>query len=715
MKKCIILFLAITTIAISGCSPEDVVKIYVSEDGEESNTGNSKNTPTTLRKAIEAASGVYNKGKDVEVILLPGTYNITETIEITDELFKYNGGSLSVRGTSKSEVTISGGVTIPLEQARGIIAEEHPERFNRQAIDHLKVLDLKGVVNVSGLRNVGFARPYMPSWTELFINSQPMHIARWPNDSSVHIGEVIDPGSIPRVGDFSHRGAVFKYSVEQPDHWRVSNDVWIAGYFAHGYADDMVRVAGIDPEEKTIHTAEPTLYGFMTGADFRRWYALNLPEEIDVPGEYSIDREDEKIFFFPPERMQKIEVSVLSDPMVAIEGVHDIVLKNITFTCTRGMGVYLERSENCRVDHCVFHNMGSVAVCMGKGIAPFKNLEHEGTGIRTSRTIGSLSQHIYRNTTFNREAGKNNGVSNCRIYHTGAGGIHLGGGDRLTLEPASNYVKNCVIHDFNRIEKSYRPGIDLSGVGNRITKCEIYNAPSMAILLHGNDHVIEFCDIHHVCEEIDDQGAFYYGRDPSELGNRLQYNYIHDLSSIHNVFTIYHDDGACGLQVIGNVLYNAGNNAVLIGGGSDNLYEKNIFINSARTIRIGNRLQTWAGSLVEEGGLFEQRLNAVNYKESPYKDKYPTLTGYFENRPGVPQRNEIIHNILINTSHPLYGSEEWVEWGENWSPEEMPELEGLDREAFSLSSLKRVLKNNEYFDDIDFENMGVDHKKLDEE
>ena len=59
----------------------------------------------------------------------------------------------------------------------------------------------------------------------------------------------------------------------------------IGGYFAHGYADDMIPVEKIDPSDKTIHPAMQTVYGFMTGADWRRWYALNLLEELDLPGD----------------------------------------------------------------------------------------------------------------------------------------------------------------------------------------------------------------------------------------------------------------------------------------------------------------------------------------------------------------------------------------------------------------------------------------------
>ena len=70
------------------------------------------------------------------------------------------------------------------------------------------------------------------------------------------------------------------------------------------------------------------------------------------------------------------------------------------------------------------------------------------------------------------------------------------------MTPAGNYVENCRIHDYNRIEKSYRPGIWMDGVGNRICKCDIYDAPSMAILFHGNNHVIELCDLKSMIREL---------------------------------------------------------------------------------------------------------------------------------------------------------------------------------------------------------------------
>ena len=127
--------------------------------------------------------------------------------------------------------------------------------------------------------------------------------------------------------------------------------------------------------------------------------------------------------------------------------------------------------------------------------------------------------------------------------------IVLGGGNRLTLTPASNVVDNCEIHDFNRLDRTYKSAVNLSGVGNIVRHCLIYDAPGTGIYLYGNDHIIEYNEMHHVMMEGHDQGAFYLGRDPSEFGNVVRYNYFHHTSDgpmAHTTWCLYYDDGACG-------------------------------------------------------------------------------------------------------------------------------------------------------------------------
>jgi hypothetical protein len=49
----------------------------------------------------------------------------------------------------------------------------------------------------------------------------------------------------------------------------------------------------------------------------------------------------------------------------------------------------------------------------------------------------------------------------------------------------------------------------------------------MAIGLGGNEHLIQGNEIHSVCTDTDDVGAFYMGRDYTCRGNIVRYNYFH--------------------------------------------------------------------------------------------------------------------------------------------------------------------------------------------
>ena len=55
---------------------------------------------------------------------------------------------------------------------------------------------------------------------------QPMQLARWPNRGMVPVGKVLDPGSAPRDGDLSNRGATFTYDYDRPARWTHANDLW---------------------------------------------------------------------------------------------------------------------------------------------------------------------------------------------------------------------------------------------------------------------------------------------------------------------------------------------------------------------------------------------------------------------------------------------------------------------------------------------------------
>ena len=631
-------------------------QIYVSPRGNDKADGSLKKPLRTIQAAVDKAS--QKKDADVEIVLRGGAYELDRTVEIGKGLY----ASLRIKPYGKEAVSVSGGRTIALSRLKKVSNPDVKARLQPQVSSVVRELDLRKLgIDVQGLRPSGFGRPSSAAWTELFMNEQPLQIARWPNDSTVLIGKVLKAGTGEHVAEAEL--PVFCYNEDRPSAWKSAGKFWIGGYFAHGYADDMIPVEKIDPSDKTIHSAMQTVYGFMTGADWRRWYALNLLEELDLPGEYVIDEEEGKMYAYPKDALTSLHVSVLDEPLVALEHCSDVTLENLTFEYGRYIGIYLEDTKHVRIQGCTIRNMGGVAVSMGKGtLTPDKTTlkphAAEAGGVPTSRVVGDLLGKVYQYVLFNRQAGTDNGVVDCYIYHVGAGGVSLGGGDRASLTPANNFVENCRIHDFNRIEKSYRPGVWIDGVGNRVSQCDIYNAPSMAILFHGNNHVIEYCKITNVCGEVDDQGAIYYGRDPSEQGNVIRYCYFHKLSPRHRVTATYHDDGACGGEVYGNIYHNAGSLPVLIGGGHYNHYHHNLFIDSPCAIHLDNRMQNWGTGMVSPDGIIDQRLKKVRHTEPPYSEAYPKLVNYWQEDPAYPHGNNWITNDdpgFVNPDNPLEG------------------------------------------------------------
>lgn len=644
-------------------------RIFVSPKGSLSGDGSERNPVKSIQQAVDKAKHI--SGTSVEIVLRGGRYDITRTIEINDEAWQNK--KIVIKPYGQEKVSVSGGRNIRLSAATKVTDPAVVKRIQKEYLSNIRVIDLKKEkINAVDLMPVGFSRASVPAWTELFIDGQPMRLSRWPNDTTKLIGKIHNTGNIPSENIYDRGNAVFEYDDPRPARWLQAPQVWIAGYFSYGYADDMIRVAAIDTLKKTITTAENSVYGFKTGAPFRTWYALNLLEEIDLPGEYALDVKNQKIYFYPPsEKITGLDVSVMGAPLLAIEKTGNILIENITFEYTRGIGVYMEQTQNVLLKGCTFRNIGNVAVCIGKGDIPTsakgENLAAEMGGRDSSRILGAVLGRFYADILFNRNAGTNNGVQDCHIYNVGAGGVSLGGGDRASLTSAGNYVDNCRIHSYNRINRSYHGAINMDGVGNRISRCEIYDAPSMAILFRGNDHVIEYCDIYNVCNEVDDQGAIYYGRDVSERGHVIRYCYFHDFDSKHRVTATYHDDGSCGSKVEGCIYYKAGTIPALLGGGHDHQYSNNIFIESPVAIHIDNRMQGWGTAMVAKDGIIDQRLQKVRYTEPPYSIRYPELVNYWNENPAKPKRNVITRNLFYKVGTVLSGRTEWGEFWNNWS------------------------------------------------
>ena len=695
--KLLFLFISFLLMIHLGYSQE----YFVQPNGNDSGKGSINDPFKTIQKGLNVVAGLSNRKGAATIYVREGIYPVHSSLRLTERL-----SNLNIKAYQEEEVIFSGGLNIPVSAIQ-IIQLPRTKYLPKREV---QFVDLKGlsINNYGQLKNVGFGRPYGPSWGEIFVNKKEMRLARWPNASMIPMGNVLDPGSIPRNGDYSKRGGVIAYDSVRINDWSKEDDVWMSGYFKWGYADDMVKISNIDTVNHTLATASPTLYGFGHSEPWQNWYGVNILAELDVSGEYYIDRNKGKLYFISKdEPLESLEFSILETPFFTINRSENVLIEGIIFETSRGHGIVMSNTTNVVVKACEFRNLGGLGIAIGKGIEPFKEHKHEGTGKTKENIIGSLQNHLYANSTYNREGGTNNKIIGCKFYQLGAGGISLGGGNRLTLAPGNNQVDNCEFFNINRIEKSYKPAITLTGVGNKVTHCEMYKLPSMAILMVGNNHLIEYNYIHNVCLEVEDQGALYYGRDPSERGTVVRYNYFENIPDKFSTSAVYSDDGSCGITVESNVFFRAGKMNILLGGGSDNTYRNNIFMNSKIGIHVDNRLQNWSKALLDNNGLFETRLKAVNYTQSPYSSAYPHLVTYFKN-PSLPKNNVVEANVFLNVDKVIGGKKRWLVYRKNRiETDDIFEFENTSMQNISLSQKAFLFSKIPEFKNIPFHEIGL--------
>ncbi len=678
-KFMMVLVVAVSALIFVGCGPDETesgVSLFVAVDGDDGNPGTIDKPFKTLegaRDAIRVLRAAGEIGVDGAIVnLRGGVYEIAETFELDERDSGTAAGRVVYRAHPGENVSISGGTTIDSSAFKPVADNDVLGRIvDESARSKVVCVDLKklGITDFGKMSVRGFRRPYVNPGLELFFDDEAMQIARWPNEGFVRIGKVVDKGSVPRFGDYENKGGTFHYNYDRADYWKQADDVYVSGNWHASFADDTIKAEKIDTEAKTIKLAYAHLYGVRSGPAWCNYFVMNLLEEIDEPGEWYLDRNSGTLYFYPPGNINagSVVVSLLDEPMVAMEGVSFTSFENITFEYTRGIGVYIERGESNLLAGCTLRNMGVVAVCMGMGIEPDKIYRHQFTGKPAHRELGSWHEHIYENATYNRHAGKNHGVVSCDIYNIGAGAISMGGGDRLTLEPGNNHVINCEIHDYNRLGRSYKSAVNIDGVGNRIANNHIYNAPDMAIYLHGNDHIIEYNYIHDVMLESGEGGWFYMGRDLAELGNVIRYNFVHHCAVLDDgsegdrtegASGVYIDDYASGVEVYENVFYKCGKGrGAILYKDSDNKVINNIFIDCRYVICARAPVFNKPDKIKETygpDGLFADRLNAVNYLQPPYINRYPFIADYLDlTIAGTPRRNVTKKNVFVNISQVL--------------------------------------------------------------
>ncbi|HEU5167649.1 MAG TPA: hypothetical protein VFU29_19020, partial [Chitinophagaceae bacterium] len=280
MKKIFLLSLFIFSLLDS--FGQQRIVFYVSPSGKDKNPGTIQKPFGTLEKARSEVRNQLNKNHSDAIIvyLRKGNYTLKKSFSLDSLDSGTENFPVIYSAYPGEEVHINGSVSIPVNKVKaitdvGILSRLVPEAKYKIVQVNLNAV---GINDFGKIKPKGFGRPYEPTGMELFCNNMAMKLSRWPNDSLVKTGKVLDPGSVPRNGDYSNRGGKFIFDQIRLQRWSAAKDIWISGFFKYGYADDAVKIANLDLSNKTVTTEQPHIYGFESGKIFHRWYAFNLLE-----------------------------------------------------------------------------------------------------------------------------------------------------------------------------------------------------------------------------------------------------------------------------------------------------------------------------------------------------------------------------------------------------------------------------------------------------
>ncbi|MBQ7600175.1 MAG: S-layer homology domain-containing protein [Clostridia bacterium] len=625
---------------------QNILRIYVSPEGSDTPDGTRANPYGSLEAARDAVRAADRTGlTGINVVLLPGQYVIGNAIELTAE----DGGTEAcpVRYIGEDGASVFGGVTLSskdFEPASGNITEFFPA----DAKDSIVQLDLnKYGFSPEYISKTLESRIYRAKAPALFRNGERQTIARFPNDDWVYI----DSGM---AVDYDGTEMPKLYNWSEPDYYRIDYgseyldrvNSWVSGSrvfvtarwcFLWCVDDSYVTEFRHDIPQMNVKFAGG--YEPKVGSIFY-WY--NIPEELDMPGEYYID-ENAVLYYYPEDTFDTDVFTIpVSEGIVRINGADHLTFDNIEMS-TSVDTVFKAAGDDLTVKNCIVSASSS-----GRGI--------DITGDRIT-------------------------VSGNHIYDIDGHGIRLSTGEIATVTPGDSLVYNNLVEGWCSTATGWTSAIDVSGVGAVISHNTTRYGNWGAIAISGANITAEYNHAYKTNLMSDDIGVMTGG---GHINANLvyRYNYIHDAGPeniwdkikeknpdylVMGIMGFYHDGASSYINCYGNVVQNTPNGC-LSNAGRNNSFTGNLFINCSHWY-------VWASELgfdiINDDGTLKSRTETL--PEYVYTDAWravnPDLAELIVNTEGADPGDHRLYwapaNIVVknNWCHFNKADRYFTNWG----------------------------------------------------
>ena len=639
------------------CSAQ--VAVHVAPDGNDAASGSEAAPLATLEAArdrIRALDPVPEGG--VVVWIHGGVYERGTTFELEGKDSGTVDGPVAYRSRPGQNPVFLFGKQIPTEAWKPLSEAAQGRVHPDVEVGSLVELEYDALGILNGDRLSGSDQSAnAPESFVLFANGLRQLLAQWPN-SEEKVSAESDPGWATPNGTrdnfsffFGRGGKPSDGSIEneldldgtnRSKRWKSrldsGNDLWLRGHWRTPWAPRLSLVAEMDLDGHWIKLASvppggmgskysSTFEGhdgeqYRTGSGTERYYAINLLEEIDRPGEYAIDFEDRRVYFYPPANLDELEITVADTdlPIIKVSGAEHIQFDRLVFRGGLGSGIVMEDCHHVAIRGC----------------------EIDGIGQHGIVVTGGTHHRIQSNDI--RETG-HSGISISKV------------GDRKRLVAGGSVITNNYVSHTGKVHFDCGAIQVDSVIGIKVSHNLIHHTPSRGYEhRNDNDVLFEYNEIHNCALQTSDTGATYTHGKWSTYGNVFRYNFIHHNQRANG---FYCDDGDSGDVHRFNIIHQC-IDALKFGGGHDNIAEHNLLIQNeqqrtddrgvSRNYRLGTR--------------YESELRAFAPEEEPWlsygkqlREEFGLTTDLWSDvldpewLPELPHGSRCVNNVTVESSN----------------------------------------------------------------